>query len=147
MNMASLFGIFKPKPPQVTENPALGSLRLKDSEWQFQIRVGDQPVEASVPDEGGNPCAEALKVAQASAAVMQALWKAAVDYTVGEFTALKPRFKIEPSEFELEAVSFHAPGSFEGGEVVFWFRIASDKNGSYFVPLHHGEPLLWHRDS
>lgn len=146
--MASLFrSLFKPKPLRVVEDGSLGSLCLKDEEWHFQVLVDGEPIEASIPDVSGSPCVEARSVAEMSLVTVGALWRAAVEYTVDQIAPLNPRFKVEPSEFELEAVSFHAPGSFEGGEVVFWFKLVADANGSYFVPLHNGVPLLWHRDS
>lgn len=142
-----LRSLFKPKPSRVIEDPALGSLLLRDMEWCFQMSVDGRSVEASIQDTNGSPCAEARNVAETSAATLDSLWNTAVDYAVGRIAPLNPRFKVEPSDFELEAVSFHAPGAFEGGEVAFWFKIVGDKNGSYFVPLHGGVPLLWHRDS
>jgi len=143
----SLESLFKPKPPRVVQDAVLGALCLKDKEWHFRVSVGSNDIHASIPDVKGSPCEEARNVAASSAGEAKLLWKAAVDYTVAQMTPLSPRFKVEASEFALEAVSFHAPGAFEGGEVVFWFRIAGDKDGSYFVPLHSGTPLLWHRDS
>jgi len=142
-----LRSLFKTKPARVIEDPALGSLLLRDGDWCFQMSVNGQSVEASIPDTSGSPSVEARNVAEVSVATLPSLWKAAVEYTVDQIAPLNPKFKVEPSEFELEAVSFHAPGAFEGGEVTFWFRIVGDRNGSYFVPLHDGVPLLWHRDS
>jgi hypothetical protein len=139
--------LFKSRPPLVVEDPVLGTLSLKDKEWRFPILVENEQIEASIPDIDGRPCAGARSVAEKSVSAVNSLWTAAVGYTIGQIAPLNPRFKVEPSEFKVEAVSFHAPGKFEGGEVVFWFKLAGDKDGGYFVPLHNGVPLLWHRDS
>jgi hypothetical protein len=139
--------LFKPVPPRVIQVPGLGALSLKDEEWHFQVVVNGSTVQACIEDVNGSPCEEACSVARATIGKVSSLWKAAVDYTVGEISPHLPRFEVDASKFEPEAVSFHAPGAFEGGEVAFWFRIVGDRDGTYFVPLRDGVPLLWHRDS
>lgn len=142
-----LGSFFRSKPPRVIEDPALGSMTLRDNDWFFQCSVRGKLVEVSIPDADGSPCPEARQVLENSALSLESLWDAAVNYTVGQIAPLNPRFAVDPSAFDLEAISVHAPATFEGGELVFWFRIIGDENGSYFVPLHQGTPLLWHRDS
>lgn len=146
--MQRFFGsLFKPTHGSVANDSELGPLTVVDGEWRFQVPTAGKLVEASIPDVNGCPCPEARRVAANSLGTLTSLWNSAIEFTVEELKPLNPRFDVEPSEFVLEAVSFHPSGAFEGGEVVFWFRLCGDANGSYFVPLHDGVPVLWHRDS
>ena len=75
------------------------------------------------------------------------LWAMVVEHTRAWQRDLGAPAVSDPGDFRLSSIDVTPDAPFEGGELVFWFELASDPDGTYAVPMHDDQPLSVHRDS
>src|SRR5688500_7213403 len=141
-------GIFVLPDPVKSFDDDLGAIesRIGDSDdWVFRRRIRGEEVEIHL--EGSETAVESrskdyfLEVENRLAE----LWQDVIDLTI-EYSK-KYGFYPNVDDFRLESVLLTPISELENGQLCFFFAIAGDPDGSYFVPLDNEKPIYVHRDT
>jgi hypothetical protein len=129
------------------EDPELGAIEMRAGEdgWCLDALIDRVQVVVTLAgdDAGPSPAARATWLSVRDRIVE--LWATATA-TVVTWWAEQGR-KVDASEVAPERIDVTPDALFDGGDVVFWLQVASDDDGTYYVPTRDGKSLLVHRDS
>lgn len=117
----------------------------KDERWCQTVVFRGGALEVCLDGNETGPSAEAMGAWLDLRPRLQEQWDVVVDYAIRE-TARGGVQTYEPDELAVTSVDICPEDPFDGGDIVFWFTIASELGVVFYVPLRDGRPLLLHRD-
>jgi len=131
---------------ELRDDPELGTIEWQEDEesWCVGLSLDGETVVVRLEGtraEGPSDAARALWLSVA--ARVPELWSDVVHFACTSFDA----FPLVADDLALTSIHAAPAEPLDGGELIFFFEVATDPNGTYCVPLHDGRPLYVHRDS
>lgn len=137
------------RPTEERQDPDVGKIewRPEEESWCTDYLLDDEQVVVRLDgtrEEGPKDASKAMW--NAIKPRVPGLWAEVAAYA-NSWSVREGAVPLEASDLAVNGLDISPDNPLEDGEVVFHFYAATDPDGSYFVPLHDGKPLLVHRDS
>ncbi len=117
----------------------------KAERWCQTVVFRGGALEVCLDGNETGPSAEAMGAWLDLRPRLQEQWDTIVEYAIRQ-TARDDVQSYEPDEFAAKSVDVCPEDPFDGGDIVFWFTIASELGAEFYVPLRDGVPLRLQRD-